>query len=142
MKYLYLFFCATFISFSGFSQKINVQVQYVTKSNDFDNDTIFYSPQRKLMWSDYKEVDNPSYVAGALTSTNIGYTTDIDDKDGKISMNIQIFAYFQKDGSWRKPTTTSGLLLNHEQLHFDLTYLSALRFVEYIKKSKVQTKEL
>lgn len=140
MKYFFLSACFLIIALSGYAQKIKVNVQYVDKISPHESDSIFYSPLRKLMWMDYKEVNNPSYAGGAMTSANIGYTQDIKEENGQINIDIKVFAYFQKSNSWRKPTTSSSLALNHEQRHFDLAFLSALRFVDYLKKAKFKEK--
>lgn len=140
MKYFLSISFFILISIAGSAQKIKVNVQYIDKISPNESDSIFYSPLRKLMWTDYKEVNNPSYAGSAMTSANIGYTQEIKEENGQILVVIKVFAYFQKGTSWRKPTTSGSLALNHEQRHFDLAYLGALRFVDYLKKAKFKEK--
>ena len=70
---------------------------------------------QKLVWADFKALPDKLSPQAAVTSTGIEYKLNIRND----SISINVVCYFRPDLSWVKNPTNH--LLNHEQLHFDIT---------------------
>lgn len=81
-------------------------------------DTIYWNPNRKLNWEDFKgKADNNTNLL-AMTQAGIGYEVACNGGN----LYLKIFCYFNVKKSWAKEKD-SQQLLQHEQLHFDITEL-------------------
>jgi len=98
-------------------------------------DRIVWDSDRKLTWKDFKgkpDKNDTIYVARTFTQIYFEY----EEKDHSIEFDIP--CYFYRNLSWSKSKSkkqTSQWLLEHEQLHFDITELMARKvrkeFSEY-----------
>ena len=94
-------------------------------------DNIYWSIDRKLVWSDYQGIADYSHKElSAITSS--GIVSSKGCKDGKI--DYEIHALFEKDQSWVKPEAYTTYHLKHEQGHFDITEV-------YARLLEIQLKE-
>lgn len=102
------------------------------------NNEIFYS-EYKLKWSDFKEAKTTKFVA-AVAATGIGYEVYVDGEN----VSVKAFCYFDKDQSYvyNGERNKTDYILNHEQKHFDITYLFCLRFIKILKKQNKLTEQL
>ncbi|MBU2927306.1 DUF922 domain-containing protein [Winogradskyella psychrotolerans] len=106
----------------------------------YAQDTVEWSRDRKLNWSDFKAAPNLDIVAYALTS----YKIEILPSDIMVDAdeNIQdyealtVVANFYKEHSW--VYEKSAYLLLHEQLHFDIAALYALKIQAEFEKLKAE----
>lgn len=48
-------------------------------------------------------------------------------------MIINVYCFFNQSKSWVKPDSRNDYTLNHEQRHFDISYIAALRFVQRLR---------
>ncbi len=94
-----------------------------------------WSSERKLTWNDFKapeNIDNDESVAYSYT----GISYNVTRSSQKISFKIQ--ALFDSQKSWKKNKSPNAYILQHEQLHFDITELFARKIrkmiAEKIKK--------
>jgi hypothetical protein len=71
---------------------------------------------KKLTYSDFEGRVPPNTPWAALTSSNIYFTYQT--SNGKLS-SFLVYASFRKKNSWIK--IKNEAVLNHEQLHFDIT---------------------
>lgn len=124
-----------FFSTLSFSQKVIVKVTMETKVADAKNDTIFYSPDRPLTWDDFKGVPDNSNPGGAITSSGFAFDANMNMVANQVYLNINIFTFFSKKNSWKKPGIHSAYHLLHEQHHFDITRLSAQKFYDDLLKA-------
>lgn len=76
---------------------------------------------RPLSWSDFTQVTQSRGSFKAQTYSGIRYS--LGERDGKVHVDIE--AYFDPKESWVVKGSNSSYLLNHEQLHFDITELHA-----------------
>ncbi len=133
-----LLFSTLLISFttSVYCQKVNVKVRYVSMKIKTGDDTIYYRPSAKLMWTDFRGKPPLNNPAGAVTSSGFAYNADIhfDDND-RMTLELDVFCYFTRHDSWKKPATNSAYHLEHEQHHFDITYLATLNFIKSVKQA-------
>lgn len=83
-----------------------------------NTDTLYWTPERKLVWDDFKGAPDTQTNLLAMTYAGIGF--QLACENDKLKANI--FCYFNQKNSWTKDKE-SEYLLRHEQLHFDLTEL-------------------
>lgn len=105
--------------------------------------TIEWSKDRPLSWADFKATPNTEIYAFALTTYDIEIQpSDISvDEDNNIQNyeDLKVVANFYTNLSW--VFKESDDLLSHEQLHFDIAALYALKMqieFEKLKKQKVK----
>lgn len=80
-----------------------------------------WKENRKLTWGDFKKrVGNGGYYK-AYTYSGIRYTVDEDNQQIVVSVDC----YFVSDESWVYSKSQDPYLLNHEQVHFDITEIYA-----------------
>ena len=100
-------------------------------------EVIYYDPENKLAWENFKgkvpAADN-SRVA-AITMSGFGYTASMASSGGKGELKIKVYCFFNKNKSWVKPGKTTAYILNHEQHHFDISYIGACIFVDKIQSA-------
>lgn len=115
-----------------FSQAF-VSVQWSQHNPSLKSDTIYYDTHKKLNWKDFKGKPDAHNEATAITSSGFGYAAAMQYRNGKTSIEIAVFCYFSKTNSWVK--TESDYALNHEQHHFDVTYIATNRFIQKLKNA-------
>lgn len=131
MRYLII----TILLFTGlqvFSQ-LSVTVNWVPQNNPSNHDTIYYNYNKKLNWTDFKGKPDGRSDATAITSSGFGYTAGIKYANTKTDIEINVFCFFSRLHSWVKKGLESDYALNHEQHHFDITYIAADLFVKKLK---------
>ncbi|RED48399.1 DUF922 domain-containing protein [Seonamhaeicola aphaedonensis] len=91
----------------------------------------------KLTWSDFKATPDNQSNAVAITASGITLGFSIKQTDGKVvSFKTEIDAHFYPEQSWYKPEKANNHVLQHEQLHFDITELYARKFRYRVSKLK------
>jgi hypothetical protein len=99
-------------------------------------DTIRWSAGRQLTFDDFQATPKPSNNQSsdtlAVCSCSIEYTLKI--VDGKIK--IYAFAVFSQKRSWMIRKT--DFILQHEQGHFDIAEIYALRFQKNVNSSDIK----
>jgi len=99
-------------------------------------DTIYYDPERKLEWDDFKGKPVALSPAAAITESGFGYKMSMQSINRKTSVVITVFCYFNKKHSWVKKDMDSEYALLHEQHHYDITYINACLFVQKLKQAQ------
>lgn len=103
-------------------------------------DIIPYSRSRPLIWSDFRGTPEGNGMEAALTASGFGYSLSMRSSGTQASINIAVYCYFNKRGSWVKPKGLTNYILNHEQRHFDITYIAAYDFLQRIRTLSLSTK--
>jgi hypothetical protein len=91
-------------------------------------DTIYWSPDLRLHWVDFRGEINYNSPYSAYTSTIISLKYSFRIRDKKVIPDFQVFAMFNCNKSWARkdlPDRLTDELLQHEQLHFDIAELVA-----------------
>ncbi len=97
-----------------------------------------WSDSYKLSWSDFKGQANNKSNAVAITASGISFGFSIKQSNARvISFTTQVHAHFYPEQSWYKPKLADAHILEHEQLHFDITELFVRKFRYRISKLKV-----
>jgi hypothetical protein len=92
---------------------------------------ISYNKIRKLNWGDFKLVGKTGRIA-ALSNTGFSYeTVRINEK-----LSVYINCVFNKKGSFVVNGNMNESILNHEQRHFDITYLYTCKFIERLNNEQ------
>ena len=113
----------------------NYNITYSSKPKSINK--INYDDNRKLTWKDYT-IFNGNRKEAAVTATEISYSIEI--VDGKI--NVAVSCVFDKSKSNFVKKDTNNYILNHEQKHFDISYMFAMKFVKTLQKQEVLTIEM
>jgi hypothetical protein len=124
---------------AGQNEKLakDLTVTFTDDSRITDNDTVYYNPDRKLMWSDFRALPRPGSRYAAEVFTSFAYEGKSSVKNGTINVNLLVKAYMLKNSSWGRSEAKNAYSLNHEQRHFDITKIIAERF-----KRKIQPDSL
>jgi hypothetical protein len=131
MKYIIaLLFIFTAVDLAA---QTTVTVQWLPRKAPANSDTIYYTSNRKLTWPDFKGIPEEKSVALAITSSGFGFLAGVQKVNGKTTINITVYCYFGKNSSWVKTGRESDYALNHEQHHFDITYLVTCMFMQKLK---------
>jgi hypothetical protein len=130
--FLFIFFMSC--NAAVFSQA-NVVVEWTTKTNLPETETIYYHPDTKLKWENFEGAPIDMGIVAAITFSGFGYQAEMKTVDGKSILKIKVYCYFNKKKSWVKPGKKTDEILRHEQIHFDISYLAACTFVDKLKKT-------
>lgn len=141
MKYILLFFLQSIFYITGNAQ-ITTDISWVEKSSMNAADVIYYNANKKLSWADFKGAQGPPSVVAAITSSGFGYKAGMHSSNGKGEINVSVYCYFSKPNSWVRKGKTTAYILNHEQHHFDATYICAKMFIDKVKASKLTTSNM
>lgn len=115
-----LLFCVIVTMFTK-----DVNVNYIYRQ---ENETeIYYS--RKLTWNDFVTVNVKSKVASSTASAVMLVTSSV----GNEIKSAEISCRFYKKESWVDITQKNDYILNHEQRHFDITYIYSKKIMEALK---------
>ena len=138
MKYI-LFVMVFFTHQFTANAQIITTISWVEKSNANPADVIYYNANKKLVWADFKGTPGPPSVIAAITSSGFGYSAGMKSTNGKGEINVSVYCYFSKPNSWVRNGKTTAYILNHEQHHFDATYICTKKFIEKIRNTNITT---
>ena len=124
-----------FFSFAAFSQKVILNVSMENKVSKPTNDTIYYNINRPITWDDFKGTPDYNNPGGAITASGFAFDANMNTVGNDIYLNVGIYTFFSKRKSWKKPNINSNYHLSHEQHHFDITRISAEKFLNEILRA-------
>jgi hypothetical protein len=122
---------------TSFAQ-LTTKVEWTNQTSMQPAEVIYYNPADKLVWENFKgkpPTDNGR--TAAITMSGFGYAASIKYSEGKGVLNLQVYCFFNKNKSWVKPGKTTEYILNHEQHHFDISYIAAAIFVDKIQSAVI-----
>lgn len=129
-------FLLFFVSSAAYAQ-FNVTIQWNEIKPGNGGDTIYYDPERKLVWDDFRGKPVASSPAAAITESGFGYRMSMHSRNRVTNVVITVFCYFNKRNSWVKKNMDSDYALLHEQHHYDITYINAVRFVQKLREAQL-----
>ncbi|MFN8244591.1 MAG: hypothetical protein U0X40_11110 [Ferruginibacter sp.] len=131
-------FLLSFLLFNGFPllAQMNTRIHWNPVTAPARNDTIYYNPQGKLKWDDFKGKANYNSDALAVTYSGFGYSMMMTGDNRQTTLDINVSCFFSKRGSWVKAGLASDYALLHEQHHFDITYIATHLFVAKLKAAR------
>jgi hypothetical protein len=131
MRYIFVSLLL-FISLFSVAQ-FNKNVYWTEQTSLSPSDVIYYHPGRPLAWRDFKGMPDASSPASAVTASGFGYKADYNNVGSKTNINISVYCYFNKNNSWVKSGRATEYILNHEQQHFDISFIAASIFMDKLK---------
>ncbi|MDQ4141099.1 MAG: hypothetical protein M3142_11310 [Bacteroidota bacterium] len=114
---------------AGRNEKLatGIQVNLTDYVQNVEDDTVFYTPNRPLKWSDFTATPRGGKYA-ALVFPSFAYQGGSEVVNGIIQLNLTVKVYVIRSSSWVKDAARDAYSLNHEQRHFDIVKLVAERF--------------
>jgi hypothetical protein len=137
MAFLFLF---SFFFFSNAQSQFVTNVYWTEDTKMPGTETIYYHPNKKLQWADFNGVPTIPGNVAAITASGFGYKASMKNNGTKGQLNIGVYCYFNKDKSWVKPGKTTSYILNHEQHHFDVSFIAASLFADKLKRTEINLK--
>ena len=131
MKFLQLVFLV-FISHALHAQ-LNTKVQWTQQTSMSPSDVIYYKPENKLVWQNFRGAPVEGGRTAAITMSGFGYTANMHSSGQKGQLDIQVYCFFNKNKSWVKPGRNTAYILTHEQHHFDVSYIAANIFIDKLQ---------
>jgi hypothetical protein len=122
------------------AQKVSTVVNYILNNGPADKTAIYYDGKTKLVWDDFQGPPDNSVDFAALTSSGSGFNLAFQSDNNIMTMTINVFCDYSKPQSWVKPDKKTDYLLNHEQHHFDLTYIYTQRFIQKLRTANFTMK--
>lgn len=114
------------------------RMEWSTDENTPANEVIYYNQDKILDWSDFLgEVPSITGTVAAITMSGFGYHSSTKLSGTKGEIDIGVYCFFNKNKSWVKPGKTTSYILNHEQLHFDISFIAANNFIKEIRVAKL-----
>ena len=92
-----------------------------------EEDTVFYSPDRPLIWDDFRAAPRANKYAASIFPS-FSWTGRSEVIDGVLQYHIQATVYMLKNSSWVRKGAATAYGLNHEQRHFDIVKIVVERF--------------
>lgn len=101
------------------------------------SEVIYYKPEKKLAWADFKGAHVPDGIVAAVTMSGFGYKAELKGSGNTGQLNISVYCYFSKLKSWVKPDKKTAYILNHEQHHFNISFIAASLFVSKLRNANI-----
>ena len=130
-----IFFLVILLSSISVKAQVTVNIQW-QNIKPGASDIIHYDSKRKLTWPDFKGNPNEASPAAAVTESGFGYQLAMKSLNGRTTINITVYCYFDKNKSWVKKGMNNEYGLLHEQHHFDITYINTCIFIQKLKAAK------
>ena len=118
--------------------RLQGNIYTVPNPEDFEKE-ILWNSNRKLKVTDFKGVseDKPFLAA---TNAYFGYATSVKSKENLVI--VEVDTYFDCTTSYFKNNKNKSLILDHEQIHFDITELYARKFTQRLQHEIKNYKDL
>jgi hypothetical protein len=139
---MYFLFLFTLLLVSPVQDEVplNLSVKWTTETKLDPANTVYFSKSQKLKWSDFKAIPATNARSVAATSAGFGYVAGMRRTNTIQEINISVYCYFDRKTSWVLANSKTDNILKHEQLHFDISYVAALWFIEQLNKTSFTNK--
>ena len=133
MKYLFLF-SFLFTTFTTvLAQPVTVNIEYTVDIPNPTGKLIFYNPGELLTIAAFAGDTDINSSAVAITSSGFAFKAGFKNAGGKATLIIKVYCSLDKQMSWMKPAGKNEYILQHEQQHFNISYLGAMEFIQQLK---------
>ena len=88
-------------------------------------EAMVWDAERKLTWEDFQGPIPPDAVPAATTASGISYKYTANLIHHEVKLDFEVTAFFYPNESWYRPELCDASVLQHEQLHFDISELFA-----------------
>lgn len=90
-----------------------------------EEEKIIWSEDRKLTWEDFKGTPSGPQDFVASTNSGVSFSFSYKERNGVGTINYTVVSNFYPALSWYRPARVSDYILEHEQMHFDISELCA-----------------
>ena len=97
----------------------------LTGSECLSQDIIRWDSDRPIRWKDFKGSIDTESPHIASTYSGVRYSFRSTQTGNNVVLEFEIYSYFNPSASWSIPEEQSDYVLNHEQVHFDISELHA-----------------
>jgi hypothetical protein len=132
-----IFILVLVLSAGSVKAQVTVNIEWKNIYPGNIGDTIYYDNKQKLTWPDFKGRPDPASQAAAITESGFGYLMAMQSLNNRVSINITVYCYFNKNKSWVKKGMKNDYALQHEQHHYDITYINTCLFIQKLKAAKL-----
>ncbi|MEZ0608637.1 DUF922 domain-containing protein [Fibrella sp. WM1] len=108
--------------------KLAVSLTDVKTRTPASSDTVFYDPDRPLIWDDFRAIPPPNNRYAAQIMPGVSYEGKSQVEKGTVNVRLKLKVFMLKSQSWVKPIGHNDYALNHEQRHFDIARLAMEEF--------------
>ncbi len=88
-------------------------------------ESIAWNASKKLTWADFRGPVPPDASSAATTASGISYQYTANLIHHEVQLDFEVTAFFYPNESWYRPEVCDSTILQHEQLHFDISELFA-----------------
>ncbi len=134
-----LFVLLALLSAPAANAQVTTNIYWTEQTSLPASQVIYYKPEKKLAWPDFKGQPVPAGLVAAITMSGFGYTASVKRQGNKGEINIGVYCYFSKEKSWVRQGRTTSYILNHEQYHFDISYIAACLFAQRLRSATITT---
>ena len=139
MKYLFLFSFLLATHATAVAQPVTVNIDYTANIPNPEGKFIFYNSGELLNIAAFAGEADTNSSAVAITSSGFAFKAGFKSAEGKAILNIKVYCSFDKQMSWMKPNGKNEYILQHEQQHFNISYLGAIDFMQQLKAATFTT---
>tara|TARA_R110002167_G_scaffold359094_2_gene575521 strand:+ start:238 stop:738 length:501 start_codon:yes stop_codon:yes gene_type:complete len=100
-----------------------------------EEEVIPWSHEARLSWADFKGKPTNTRAA-AVTSSGITYRFSSVSKGDEVVLEYEVDTHFYPNKSWYQPAMCDAVILQHEQLHFDITEIYARMMRKRLQDTK------
>lgn len=90
-------------------------------------ESIAWSESRPLTWNDFNGPVPPNADSAATTASGISYSYSANLMHHEVELDFEVTAFFYPNESWYRPEVCDDHVLQHEQLHFNISEMFARR---------------
>jgi len=112
-------------------KKILLPILIIVSLHCYSQDTIYWSPCYQLKFEDFKGTSDTTKIDLANSYIQVDYTYNVANNQLQFTVNC----YFFKNLSWTKYRMAA--LMEHEQTHFNIAKLFALKLEQRFKAYKI-----
>ena len=110
-----------------------VTVNLIINTSSKDRNYIMYTKKRKLHYGDFQRRPQRASKYGAATASGIYMDVSGFTIYDRTILKITVGATFDKKHSWFKKNAKNRYVLDHEQLHYDITSYGTCEFIKELK---------
>lgn len=116
------------------AQSVEVQINYSIPNNNNNGHLIYYRHSQLLAITDFEKIPEEGTNVIAITNSGFAFKASCKKQTDKPTLlNITVTCTFDKTQSWMKPAGQNKYTLNHEQRHFDISFISCALFINKLK---------
>ena len=109
------------------------QIEILPFRNRESTDTLYYG-YRKMSWTDFRAKVSPLSAFAAVIFPSFELTSKVGIRKRSFYAEIEPSVFMVPSMSWVKNGALNEESLKHEQLHFDIAYLSCLKLLNLLNK--------